>query len=60
MTTEQVLLLLLVTAVATVVAVVAGFVARLEGKSIATCLTIAGGAWATTVLVAYTVIGSYR
>jgi hypothetical protein len=60
MTTTDVLTLLLMVALATIVAVVAGFTAKGEGKSLGTSLTIAGGAWATTMLVAYTVIGVYK
>lgn len=58
--TTNLLTLLLMAALATIIAMVAGFIAKGEGKSWGASLAIAGGAWATSIVVAYTVIGAYR
>lgn len=59
MTRTDVLLLLLTIAVATIIAMAAAITTKADGKSLATALTVAGGAFATTMIVIYAVIGVY-
>jgi hypothetical protein len=60
MMTTDVLLLLLSVAFAMIVALIAAGIGKADGKSLATAVMIGGGAFATTLIVIYTIVDIYR